>query len=203
MRPLVILTLLASLLLVSTASAKELAGATVCGADDCRTVGAGGELDRMLLEGSAAAAPEPAPFLRVSLRFRGEEDEIVIAESLLVPSAGAGDWDTNGHRTFISTNAGASRFVIHSMGTQTQVQCPTASAHLTLYGPTVLDTATTGLAQLTPAFGGSCTRATQPDAKSDAPCGSTPCRSRRSKWSTMRWSPTSSSSGRSSEASGT
>jgi hypothetical protein len=88
MRPLVILTLLASLLLVSTASAKELAGATVCGADDCRTVGAGGELDRMLLEGSAAAAPEPAPFLRVSLRFRGEEDEIVIAESLLVPSAG-------------------------------------------------------------------------------------------------------------------
>jgi hypothetical protein len=88
MRPLVIVSLLASLLLVSTASAKELAGATICGADDCRTVAAGAELDRILPEGSAASPPEPAAFLRVSLQFRGEEDEIVTAESLLVPSAG-------------------------------------------------------------------------------------------------------------------
>jgi hypothetical protein len=89
MRPLVIASLLlGSLLLVPTASAKELAGATVCGVDGCQTAGAGGELDRIVPEGDAAGPPEPAPFLRVSLNFRGEEDEVVTVGSVLVPSAG-------------------------------------------------------------------------------------------------------------------
>ena len=89
MRPLVfVLSLLASLLLASTASAKELAGATICGVDGCQTARAGGELDRIVPEGEAAGQPEPAPFLRVSLRFRGEEDETVTVGSVLVPSAG-------------------------------------------------------------------------------------------------------------------
>ena len=97
MRPLVlVVSLLAGLSLVSTASAKELAGATVCGVDACRSASAD-QLERMVPEGDAAAAPDaPAPFLRVSLKFRGEEDEVVTVGSVLVPSAhlmgGEGGW---------------------------------------------------------------------------------------------------------------
>jgi hypothetical protein len=89
MRSLVIVvSLLAGLVLASTASAKELAGATICGADGCQTAGTDRELDRILPEGSAAGPPEPAPFLRVSLTFRGEEDETVTVGEVFVPSAG-------------------------------------------------------------------------------------------------------------------
>jgi hypothetical protein len=88
MRPLVIVvSLLAGLLLASTASAKELAGATVCGTDGCRSA-RDAQLRELEPEGDAEVAPTPAPFLRVTLRFRGEEDEIVTVRSLLIPSTG-------------------------------------------------------------------------------------------------------------------
>jgi hypothetical protein len=89
MRPLVIVlsSLVGLTLLASSASAKELAGATVCGVDGCRSASAA-QLRGLEPEGDAEAAPRPAPFLRVTLRFRGEEDEVVTARSLLIPSTG-------------------------------------------------------------------------------------------------------------------
>jgi hypothetical protein len=90
MRPLVIVvsSLVGLTLLASTASAKELAGASVCGADGCRSA-RDAQLRGLEPEGDAEVAPTPAPFLRVTLRFRGEEDEIVTVRSLLIPSTGA------------------------------------------------------------------------------------------------------------------
>jgi hypothetical protein len=89
MRPLVIACLLlAGLVLAPTASAKELAGATICGAEDCRTVGEA-QLRGVVPEGEPAVSPEePTAFLRVSLQFRGDRDEIHTMESLLIPSRG-------------------------------------------------------------------------------------------------------------------
>jgi len=88
MRPLVIaFLLLAGLVLAPTASAKELAGATICGADECRTVGEA-QLRGVVPEGEPAVTPEAASFLRVSLQFRGDRDEIHTMESLLIPSSG-------------------------------------------------------------------------------------------------------------------
>jgi hypothetical protein len=88
MRPLVIACLfLAGLVLAPAASAKELAGATICGADDCRAVGEA-QLRGVVPEGPPAVTPEAASFLRVSLQFRGDRDEIHTMEALLIPSSG-------------------------------------------------------------------------------------------------------------------
>jgi hypothetical protein len=87
MRRLVIASLLASLALVSPASAKEIAGATICGADGCRSAGDGAVLHRLMPEGQPAVAPAAAPFLRVAMRY-AHDDEAVTVRSVLVPSAG-------------------------------------------------------------------------------------------------------------------
>jgi hypothetical protein len=86
MRPLVI-ALLAGLVLASSASAKEVTGATICGADDCRTVGA--EVGHDVFPDSIPAeAPAAAPFVRVSVDVRVEDGEEVTVESVFVPSLG-------------------------------------------------------------------------------------------------------------------
>ena len=88
MRSLVAAALLASLVLVSTASAKELESVAVCGAGGCRTVRDGELLHGAVPEGDPAAAPSAAaPFLRVAMRFASEEEAVTV-RSVLVPSTG-------------------------------------------------------------------------------------------------------------------
>jgi hypothetical protein len=86
MRPLIV-ALLAVLVLASSASAKEVRGATICGAQECRTVGA--EVGHDVFPDSAPAeAPQAAPFVRLSVDVRVEEGEDVTVEWVFVPSLG-------------------------------------------------------------------------------------------------------------------
>jgi hypothetical protein len=74
-------------------------------------------------------------------------------------SAGAAEWHTNGDKAFTSTDAGASRLVIHPVGggSPVLVQCQTSSGNGTLRGPTSTATVFNNVASVTPAFGGTCT----------------------------------------------
>ena len=71
---------------------------------------------------------------------------------LLASSAGAAEWHTNGTLAFSSTNAGASRLVIHPSGTL--VACSGSSGSGTLNGPTSTAFPWTNAATVTPAFSG-------------------------------------------------
>ncbi len=70
----------------------------------------------------------------------------------LASSAGAAEWHTNGSLAFSSTNAGASRLVIHPSGTL--VACSSSSGSGTLNGPTSTAFPWTNAATVTPAFSG-------------------------------------------------
>jgi hypothetical protein len=79
--------LLAGLVLTSSASAKEVTGATICGAQECRTFGP--EIGHDAMPDSAPAeAPAATAFLRVTVDVRVEEGEDVAVEWVYVPSLG-------------------------------------------------------------------------------------------------------------------
>jgi hypothetical protein len=85
---LLVAVLLAGLSLPSTASAKEVVGATICGAESCRTL-SGAEVGHDVWPDSTPAeSPRAAPFVRVSVDVRAEEGELVTVESVFVPSLG-------------------------------------------------------------------------------------------------------------------
>ncbi|HEV7492353.1 hypothetical protein [Baekduia sp.] len=71
---------------------------------------------------------------------------------LAASSAGAVEWHTNGPLAFSSTNAGASRLIIHPAGTV--VSCSTSSGSGTLNGPTSTLVPWLSAATVTPAFSG-------------------------------------------------
>jgi hypothetical protein len=77
---------------------------------------------------------------------------------LAASSASAAEWHTNGDRAFASTDAGASRLVIHqASGSPVLVQCETSSGtNGTLRGPTSTAATFAGVATVTPTFGGIC-----------------------------------------------
>jgi hypothetical protein len=81
----------------------------------------------------------------------------MVFSGLLASSAGAVTWHTNGDKAFTSTNAGASRLVIHSGGTTTLVSCASSTGNGTLNGPTSTSATFIGAATVTPIFGGPCT----------------------------------------------
>jgi hypothetical protein len=80
--------LLAGLVLVPAASAKEVVGATICGAEECRTISGAEAGHDVMPDSTTAAAPEAAPFLRLTVDVRVEEGEVVAMESVFVPSLG-------------------------------------------------------------------------------------------------------------------
>jgi len=83
-----IAVLLAGLVLASTASAKEVVGATVCGAQECREVSGAEAGHGVMPDSTPAEAPGAAPFVRVSVDVRVEEGERVAVEWVYVPSLG-------------------------------------------------------------------------------------------------------------------
>jgi hypothetical protein len=80
--------LLAGLVLAAPASAKEVVGATICGAQECRTLSGAEAGHDVWPDSTPAQAPQAAPFVRVSVDVRGEEGEQVTVESVFVPSLG-------------------------------------------------------------------------------------------------------------------
>jgi hypothetical protein len=81
----------------------------------------------------------------------------VVLGVLVVSSAGAAEWHTNGHRTFSSTNAGAWRLAVHNGSSTVLVECASATLTGTLRGPTIAGSTVSGIATVTPVFGGPCT----------------------------------------------
>jgi hypothetical protein len=80
---------------------------------------------------------------------------------LLASSAGAAEWHTNGIFNTSSTNAGASRLVIHPHATphaSVAIGCTTSSGHVRINGPTSTLFPWTNAATVTPTFSG-CTTA--------------------------------------------
>jgi hypothetical protein len=69
------------------------------------------------------------------------------------PVSAANEWHTNGPKTFSTTNAGASRWVIHSATGVVLVGCETSSLSGTLNGPTSPSLPWTNAGTLRPAFG--------------------------------------------------
>ncbi len=82
---------------------------------------------------------------------------VMALSGLLVSSASAAEWHTNGHKTFTSTNAGASRLVVHGPSGPVLVECASSTGNGTLRGPTVAGSTALGIATVTPVFGGPCT----------------------------------------------
>ena len=86
---------------------------------------------------------------------------VMALSGLLVSSASAANWHTNGDKSFTSTNAGISRLAIHPalVAARCTLQCPTSSGTGTLNGPTSAALPWTNAATVTPVFGaaGNCT----------------------------------------------
>jgi hypothetical protein len=81
---------------------------------------------------------------------------LVAFGSLGATTAGAANWHTNGVKAFASTNAGASRFAIHS-GTSTYIfRCSSSSISGTLNGPTSASLPWLSAATVTLEFGVPC-----------------------------------------------
>jgi hypothetical protein len=78
---------------------------------------------------------------------------VMAFSGLLASSASAANWHTNGIAAFSSTNAGASRLLIHNNGTQTVLQCPTSGGSGTINGPTSATVPWVNAATVTPVFG--------------------------------------------------
>ncbi len=70
------------------------------------------------------------------------------------PASAVNAWHTNGPKAFSATNAGASRWVIHSATGVVLVACSTSSLSGTLNGPTSPSLPWTNAGTLTPAFSG-------------------------------------------------
>jgi hypothetical protein len=82
---------------------------------------------------------------------------VMALSGLLVSSASAAEWHTNGHKTFTSTNAGASRLVVHGPSGPVLVECASSTGNGTLRGPTIAGSSALGIGTVTPVFGGPCT----------------------------------------------
>ena len=76
--------------------------------------------------------------------------------ALSAPSAGAAEWHTNGDKTFSTTDAGPSRFVIHGPSGALPFECTSSTAIGTLRGPTIAGSSAPGISSVTPLFGPPC-----------------------------------------------
>lgn len=97
--------------------------------------------------------------LRVS-RFGALAAPLMLG-ALLVSAAGAAEWHTNGHQTFSTTNAGASRLAVHGPTGPVLFECSSTTGVGTLR-TTIAGTTAPGIARFTPLFGGPCTVAGVP-----------------------------------------
>jgi hypothetical protein len=82
---------------------------------------------------------------------------MIVSALLFAASAGAAEWHTNGHKAFSTTNAGATRMVIHGPGGPVVVECTSSTGTGTLRRPTVAGSTAPGIATIVPLFGGPCT----------------------------------------------
>jgi hypothetical protein len=82
---------------------------------------------------------------------------VMAFSALLVSSAGAAEWHTNGHKAFTSTNAGASRLAVHNGASTVLVECASSTGNGTFKGPTFAGSTVAGISTVTPVFGGPCT----------------------------------------------
>jgi hypothetical protein len=81
---------------------------------------------------------------------------ILALSGLMASTASAANWHTNGPAAFHSTNAGASRLVVHTASSSLIVRCSSSTGSGTINGPTNAALPWLSAATVTPAFGSPC-----------------------------------------------